>query len=317
MLVVGALTTTACSNAVTQEEPRSHTAPVTAPDQMRLAQTNPSRTNPSQPTVQTSPTSTNTSASPTNSAPTPTSKPRVTYNSVDIDQPYVALTFDDGPHKTLTPKLLDILKARNIKATFYVVGRNVNAYPEIAKRIVDEGHEIANHTWSHPYLTKLSDSGIRSEVEKTDVAILKATGVKPTNLRPPYGAMNSRVREVVYGMGYPLVMWSVDPKDWQRPGPSVVTRRLVDGASNGGILLLHDIHAPTIQAVPSALDQLIARGYRFATVQQLIDMEMRQEAQPAPEPTVESATGLPDPADHPASGAQTRTSTSSRTASTL
>jgi len=130
--------------------------------------------------------------------------------------------------------------------------------------------------------------------------------------------VNSRVREVVYGMGYPLVMWSVDPKDWQRPGPSVVTRRLVDGASDGGILLLHDIHAPTIQAVPSVLDQLIARGYRFATVQQLIDMEMQQKAAPAPaEPTVESATGLPDPAAPPNSGTQSSTTPASRNAATL
>jgi len=228
-------------------------------------------------------------------------KPKVTYNSVDIDQPYVALTFDDGPHKTLTPKLLDILKSRNVKATFYVIGRNVERYPEIAKRIVAEGHEIANHTWSHPYLTKLSDSGMISEVKKTDAIIYETTGVRPTNLRPPYGAMNSRVRSTIYNnFDYPLIMWSVDPLDWKRPGSSVVTRRLVDGATNGGILLAHDIHPGTITAMPATIDQLIARGYQFATVQQLIDMErskiqQTEAAAAATEPTVESATGLPDP----------------------
>jgi len=229
---------------------------------------------------------------------------KLSYNSVNTDQKVLALTFDDGPHATLTPKLLDLLKARRVKATFYVVGRNVELYPEIAKRIVREGHEIANHTWSHPTLTKLSAAKVSQEFTKTDDAIFKATGVRSTNMRPPYGAINENVRQVAMKeFGYPTILWSVDPLDWKRPGSATVTRRLVDGASPGGILLAHDIHPGTIEAMPATIDQLLAQGYRFATVSELLALDQspaQVAATPVPVPTVESATGLPGPGVKPA-----------------
>lgn len=196
------------------------------------------------------------------------------YSLVPMSEPYIAMTFDDGPHPANTPQLLDILKQRNIKATFYVVGANARRYPQILRRIVAEGHEIGNHTDSHAYLTKLSQDGVRRELAVTHQAIVSATGIAPRTMRPPYGAISSELKaSVKREFGYPSILWSVDPEDWKRPGSSVVASRLVSGARPGGILLAHDIHSPTIDAMPSALDQLLAKGYRFVTVTQLIAME--------------------------------------------
>jgi peptidoglycan/xylan/chitin deacetylase (PgdA/CDA1 family) len=187
------------------------------------------------------------------------------------DQPYIAMTFDDGPHPTNTPRLLDILRQRNIKATFYVIGQNVQRYPEITRRIVAEGHEIGNHTWSHTKLTTLGDSSVQEELRRTQDAIVAATGVKPRTMRPPYGALLTRQREMVFNeFGYPTVLWSVDPEDWRRPGVDVVCSRILGGASNGAIILAHDLHAPTVDAMPQTLDRLLERGYRFITVSQML-----------------------------------------------
>lgn len=200
---------------------------------------------------------------------------QISYSTVPVGgKPYLAMTFDDGPHPSNTPRLLDILKKRNIKATFYVVGTNARRYPHIMRRMIAEGHEIGNHTDSHAYLTKISSSEIRSELAKAHQAIVSATGVPPRTVRPPYGAITKQQKSWIKSeFGYPSIMWSVDPEDWKKPGSSVVTRRLVTGARPGGILLAHDIHSPTIDAMPSALDQLLAKGYRFVTVTQLIALE--------------------------------------------
>ena len=188
--------------------------------------------------------------------------------------PYIAMTFDDGPHPRNTPRLLDMLRQRNIKATFYVIGQNVERYPGITRRIVAEGHEIGNHTWTHANLTKLSDSSVRSEMSRTRSIIVNSTGVQPRTMRPPYGALLTRQREMIYNeFGYPTIMWSVDPRDWQRPGVSVVKNRILDGTNNGAIVLAHDLHAPTVDAMPGTLDGLLNKGYQFVTVSQLLALK--------------------------------------------
>ena len=198
---------------------------------------------------------------------------RVSYNAVQTDQMVLAMTFDDGPHPTLTPKLLDILKARNIKATFFVIGKNARTYPHIIRRILEEGHEIGNHTYTHCSLTSRSDDQIRREIQQSEDALALA-GCRPHFIRPPYGAVNSRIKNLMFSdFGYSTIMWSVDPQDWRRPGVSVVTSRLVNGAHKGAILLAHDIHPPTIQAMPATFDQLLAKGYQFVTVSQLMNLE--------------------------------------------
>ena len=144
----------------------------------------------------------------------------------------------------------------------------------IASGVTTLGNEIGNHTITHRNLTKLSDQAIRHELGQTHNAIVAATGVPPQTMRPPYGALATRQREMIRReFGYPAVFWSVDPEDWKKPGVGVVTSRLVNGAAPGGILLLHDIHASSVSAVPGALDQLLRRGYQFVTVSELINLE--------------------------------------------
>lgn len=199
---------------------------------------------------------------------------KVGYSQVNITEKVLAMTFDDGPHPSLTPKLLDILKARNIKCTFFVIGKNAQMYPNIIRRMIAEGHEVANHTWTHASLTSLSDEQIRSELKRSEDALVAAANYRPHLIRPPYGAVNARIKQLIFSeFGYSTIMWSVDPQDWRRPGVSVVTSRLVNGARPGSIMLAHDIHPPTIQAMPAVFDQLLARGYQFVTVSQLMNLE--------------------------------------------
>ncbi len=198
-------------------------------------------------------------------APAPTK-----FNSIKTSRPVLALTFDDGPHPELTPKLLDILRQQGVRATFFVLGSNVAKYPEIARRIVAEGHEIANHSYNHPALTKLGAARMNDEVGKTCDIIEQATGRRPLSIRPPYGALNATVEHaLLQNYGLNVVLWSVDPLDWKRPGSAEVVRRLVAGARPGAILLAHDIHPGTVEAIPEVIAQLKSQGYTFATVGQL------------------------------------------------
>ena len=195
----------------------------------------------------------------------------ITYSRVRTNLPYIAMTYDDGPHPKNTPRLLDMLRKRNIKATFYVTGRNVNLYPQLTRRIVAEGHEIGNHTWTHRKLTVLSKAEVRKEMNTTRDAIIAACGVKPRTMRPPYGALRQDQRAWIYKeYGYPTILWSVDPEDWKRPGISVVTSRIVNNTRNGGIVLAHDLHKSTVDAMPGTLDGLLRKGFKFVTVSQLL-----------------------------------------------
>jgi peptidoglycan-N-acetylglucosamine deacetylase len=198
----------------------------------------------------------------------------ITFTRVQVPGNYIAITYDDGPHPQNTPRLLDMLRARNIKATFYVIGQSVDLYPQIVRRTVAEGHEIGNHTQTHRLLSKLSDSEVRSELSRCRDAIGRAAGVQPRTMRPPYGGLVQRQREIVHAeFGYPTILWSVDPLDWKRPGPSVVTSRILSGTGAGGIVLAHDLHAQTVDAMPATLDGLLRRGFQFVTVSQLLAMQ--------------------------------------------
>src|SRR4029077_4396997 len=215
--------------------------------------------------------------------PAPPKEPAITFNSVHVDGPYIAMTFDDGPSAALTPKLLDLLAAHHIKATFFLIGQNVAENPEIVAREAREGHEVANHSWSHPNLAKMSDGGVRDQLRKTDEAIRSAAGHGPTLLRPPYGSITARQKKWInQEFGYKIVLWDVDPLDWRRPGPNVVCNRIIKMARAGSIILAHDIHPGTIEAMPCVLNQLEAKGFKFVTVSELIAM---QTPIPKPSPT--------------------------------
>ena len=196
---------------------------------------------------------------------------QATITRVPTTRRLVAMTFDDGPHPRLTPVLLDVLKARGIRATFYVIGQNVRRYPQLVGRMVAEGHEIGNHTHRHPRLSDLGVTGIQREIDQTSRAVFAATGKIPVTMRPPYGAITMNQRKMVYQTrGLPTVLWSVDPQDWRRPGSDIVAERIVDHAHRGAVILAHDIHRGTIRAMPTALDGLIARQFQFATVSELL-----------------------------------------------
>jgi peptidoglycan/xylan/chitin deacetylase (PgdA/CDA1 family) len=204
-----------------------------------------------------------------------------TYSEAHVDGPYIAMTFDDGPSAENTPRLLDILKQRNIKATFFLIGENVVQNPEIVKRILAEGHEIGNHSWDHPQLSKLPDDRVTSELTRTSDAIREACGYAPKIMRPPYGAITKRQREWIGDkFGLSTVLWSVDPLDWKRPGPAVVSKRILAGAGPGAIILSHDIHKQTVDAMPATFDALLAKGFKFVTVSELIAMNKPAPVQP-------------------------------------
>ena len=216
-------------------------------------------------------------------APTGAQKP-ATWFSVNVDGPYIAMTFDDGPSPETTPRLLDILKQRNIKATFFMIGQNAERNPAIVQRILAEGHEIGNHSWTHPQLSKLSDEKVTEEINKTQAAIKNASGYTPVLLRPPYGAITARQKQwIEQQFGLSVIIWSVDPFDWKRPGVSVIEQRILAGARPGAIILSHDIHKQTVDAMPATLDALAAKGFKFVTVSQLIAMN-KPKSSPTPRP---------------------------------
>jgi peptidoglycan/xylan/chitin deacetylase (PgdA/CDA1 family) len=209
----------------------------------------------------------------------------ITFNSVHVDGPYIAMTFDDGPSATLTPKLLDLLAAHHIKATFFVIGENVAEHPEIVARAAREGHEIGNHSWSHPNFGKMSDEGVRSQLQRTDDAIKSASGSRPTLMRPPYGSITARQKHWIHNdFGYRVILWDVDPLDWKRPGPAVVRNRILKETRPGSIVLSHDIHPGTIEAMPSTLDELESKGFKFVTVSELIRMQTPETPRPTAQP---------------------------------
>ncbi len=220
-------------------------------------------------------------------APTRASKEKLSYSEVNVEGPYLAITFDDGPSTRNTPKLLDLLAAKHIKGTFFVLGECVAANPEILKRIAAEGHEIGNHTWTHASLAKSSDEKIRGELQRAEKQIIALTGMKPKLMRPPYGAMSARQRKWVHDeFGYNIVLWDVDPLDWKEPGVNVVANRIIKEARPGSIILSHDIHAPTVEAMPEVLDTLLAKGFKFVTVSELIAID---KGGSRPEPTKPAA----------------------------
>lgn len=182
----------------------------------------------------------------------------------------IALTFDAGPGKD-TPRLLDILKAEKVPATFFLLGsKHVDRYPDVVRRIAAEGHEVANHTWSHRILTDLEPEEIRQELSRTQEAIERLTGRRPTLMRPPQGRTDDTVSEISRELGLAQVLWSVTAKDYSTTDSALIRQRTLDGAGKDGIILLHDIYDGTVPAVPGIIAELKKRGFTFVTVPQLL-----------------------------------------------
>lgn len=229
---------------------------------------------------------------------------KITYSQVHVNGPYIAITFDDGPHRVNTPKLLGLLRERNIKATWFIVGEMARENPELIRRILAEGHEIGNHTMTHPInITRLSPEKLDEEVGGTAKLLQEIAGYRSRLFRPPGGNTSPAIKQELYDKyGYSTILWSVDPNDWKRPGVSVVAHRLISGAHNGAILLCHDIHAPTIAAMPETLDTLLAKGYHFVTVSQLINMESPVAVTTTPGAAPHAPAPAPAPSAAPSGG---------------
>jgi len=178
--------------------------------------------------------------------------------------PCIAITFDDGP-STHTTKLLDILKEHKVKATFFVLGKSAQVQKNTLLRAYKEGHQIGNHSWDHKDLKKLSEEEIISQINKTNEVISNITGEEVRVMRPPYGSFNDIVKSKV---NMPIILWNLDPLDWKDRDASIVAKRMSEGDRNG-IVLAHDIHKSTVEAMPEVISNLKAKGYHLVTIDNL------------------------------------------------
>lgn len=186
-----------------------------------------------------------------------------------VRRPMVALTFDDGP-SAYTDSILDLLERYGGRATFFVTGRRISDRSDTVLRAFELGNEIANHTWSHPRLTSISDAEIIREIQYTSSAIAALTGVSHPMHRPPFGSSDERVARVSGSLGYSIVKWTVDPKDWRDRNPDIVYERIMSRAVDGAIILAHDIHPTTAQAMERVIPRLVEEGFALVTVTELL-----------------------------------------------
>ena len=201
--------------------------------------------------------------------PEPKPAPAVPAPAPTTGNKVIALTFDDGPGP-YTAHLLDVLDQYGAKATFFLIGSKVSSQANVVRSIHARGHQLGNHSWSHPELPKLPVDQIAGEIDRTNDAIKQATGVTPAILRPPYGAVNGVVLEQLRLRGMSSILWSVDTRDWADRNSDIVCSRAVAGARPGAVILMHDIHQTSVSAVPCILSALKQQGYSFVTVQGLI-----------------------------------------------
>ncbi len=181
----------------------------------------------------------------------------------------IALTFDDGPAPT-TRKLLAYLADKQVRATFFMLGQQVETYPKLAKAVATAGHEIGVHTWDHRDLTKLSPRQIDREIVSTIHVLRQDAGVTPRYLRPPYGAVNANVHAAAKRAGLAMVLWNVDTLDWKTRSTATTLASALKKTRRGSIILVHDIHKWTVEAIPEIIDGLQAKGYQFVTVSTLL-----------------------------------------------
>lgn len=193
---------------------------------------------------------------------------------------YVALTFDDGPSPKVTPDILMTLNEHHAKATFFMLGSQVDFYPDLAKRVAIEGHEIGNHTLHHRDLTQLGKEQIEQQIGKSEDIITKATGQKNLLIRPPYGAYNKMVESIAKDKRESLILWSVDSMDWQSLNAQEVISTVKQNVVPNSIILLHDIHPSTAKALPELLSSLEDHGYTFVTISQLLSLKEFDQSKP-------------------------------------
>ena len=196
----------------------------------------------------------------------------------------LALTFDDGPGK-YAGTLLDTLKKYNAKATFFLEGQYVKSRPAFVKRMAKEGHELGNHSYSHPNFTTIEPDAVKNEIQKTQDAVKKAAGVEPKLLRPPYGMLDVQTSEVAAGFGMPMILWTAGSRDWATKNSAEIKKQTLAVAKPNGIILMHDWVKQTVDVMPSLVQLLQSRGYTLVKVSDIIKSENLQpgDAFPVPE----------------------------------
>ncbi|MDQ0059348.1 polysaccharide deacetylase family protein [Paenibacillus harenae] len=189
-------------------------------------------------------------------------------------QRLLAMTFDDGPDETYTPQLLQVLAAHGAKATFYMIGSSIEAYPDVARAVHSQGHEIGNHTYNHPYLTKIAHAERKEQLERTHALIIEITGSSPATFRPPYIDYNDEVAAEAAAMDYQMIgAVNMEAMDWAAPGVDHIVSKTMEQVRNGGILIFHDGYgdrSQTVEAVKQLVPELMHQGYRFVTVSELL-----------------------------------------------
>ena len=191
-----------------------------------------------------------------------------------IKRKKIAITFEDGPHPLYTPLILDTLKSRSQKATFYVIGSRASDYDDLILRMSEENHLIGNHSWSHPQLTRVSESDLQDQIVMTQDVITQITGKVPTTYRPPYGIYNI---DVIYSANMPTILWSIDPMDLKYKDAEFISNYVLDHAFDGAIVMLHDTNPYTTQALSGIIDGLVNNGYDLVTVEEILNLNASED----------------------------------------
>jgi len=202
----------------------------------------------------------------------------------------IALTFDDGPHTGRTEKLLQILKDGGVPATFFVVGKMADRYPQLVREIAEQGHEVANHTYTHPNLAHLSNAEVLTELDQTREVIRRLTGQPAVLYRPPGGEFNRRIARAASKAGYRMVLWSVISHDVDGISPGMMRRRILGAAGDGGIILMHSGMQNTIVMLPDLIADLKSRGYQFVTMSTLLKTHTPKRPLPSDTPVLQTAS---------------------------
>ena len=199
---------------------------------------------------------------------------RTIFHSEDCDEKMIALTFDDGPHPRYTELILGILDKYGIKATFFFVGQNVEYYPDTALKVVKAGHEIGNHTYDHNRVEKMTQDDVLYEMTRCDDMIYSLDEYQTVLFRPPEGAFGEAVENSAAALGYSVILWSIDTRDWAHSSPQEIYENVRKNIDGGDIILMHDYvsyNSPTPQALELIIPELQRQGYRFVTVSELIN----------------------------------------------
>lgn len=186
----------------------------------------------------------------------------------------IALTFDDGPHPSQTLRILDILDKYGIKATFFVVGVNATYYSEALEEVCRRGHEIGNHTFSHPQVSKLDPEALEKEVDECENTLLGLTDRKTKLFRPPEGMIDSSVKRVLGKLDYKVILWDIDTRDWAHTPPEAIADNVISHISSGDIILMHDYiayNSPTAEALELFIPVLLEKGYTFTVISDLLN----------------------------------------------